>query len=219
MKKSMVTVGTSNYIGDYLLPKLLADWEKTNPNIELKLDISDTEKVFDDVIHGNLELGLIGACLETDDVLTEEFILNDSFCLIAPVSHPLAKQATVSASDLKGQDFILREPGSATRMWLRENLNKQQLSLDDLNVVAELDSHRAVISAVEAGAGLALVPKQTAVDPAKLGKVKMLTVKEWEPMQGNLYLISPRYNSLSTSANEFISFLQSEKNAVQKWVA
>lgn len=44
MKKT-VFVGASSYTGDYLLPHILADWERLYPDVELVLKISDSEEV------------------------------------------------------------------------------------------------------------------------------------------------------------------------------
>jgi DNA-binding transcriptional LysR family regulator len=210
MKKS-VSIGASSYTGNYLMPAILADWEKLSPDTGLKLEITDTEEVFEQVESGVLQLGLVGACLESESVEAEEFSRNDELILIAPPSHPLAQKKEISVDELRGQDFILREPGSATRMWYKENFNRYSITFDDLNVVAELAGHPAVIKAVEAGSGLSMVPKNAALDSLELGRVKEVKVKELSPMTGSLYLLHPRADSLTPESRRFLDFLESER--------
>ena len=209
--KRPVNIGASSYAGNYLLPRLLRDWQKLNPDAELKLEITDSEDVFKQVNEGLIEFGLIGACLESENVEAREFLQNDELILIVPPDNPLADKKEIAVEALRGQDFIVREPGSATRMWYREMLNKHCITFDDLNLVAEMDSHPAVISAVESGSGMALVPRGAALESLELGRVKEVKIKELSPMTGSLYMIWPRADALSAPTRQFIDFLESEK--------
>lgn len=209
--KNVINIGASSYTGNYLLPRILPDWERMNPDTEVKLEITDTEDVFLQVDEGFIELGLVGACLESETVETHELLQDDQLILIVPPNHPFAQKKEISIESLRGQDFVLREPGSATRMWYREMFNRFHISFDDLNAVAELDSHPAVISAVEAGSGIALVPKNAAADSLQLGRLAEVNIKELSPMTGSLYMIWPRANSLSAPTREFIDYLKNER--------
>ncbi len=93
--KRKITMGASCYAGDYLLPIMLPDWNQTDSEVELKVEIADSENIFQQVLNGDLEVGLIGVCYEHDDVETKEFISNDELILVAPISHPLADKEEV----------------------------------------------------------------------------------------------------------------------------
>jgi len=210
--KNMVNVGASSYTGEFLLPQLIADWEKQNPDTELKLDISDSSQVFEQVISGDLEVGVIGMSLENSSVRAEPFLTNyDELILICPPDHPLANKGEISVNDLKGQDFILREPGSATRMWYREVLGTRGITFENLNVVAELATYPAIIKAVESGSGLSFVLKRSAQDALNAGKIKALKIKELSPLMGNLYVIYNTHKPLSDGSRRFMNFLETEK--------
>lgn len=208
--KKIVNIGASSYTGNYLLPRVLPEWERLNPEMEIKLEITDSEDVFNQVDDGLIELGLIGACLESETVEAHELFQGAQLILIVPPQHLFAGEKEISVESLRGRDFILREPGSATRMWYRELLNRFHIAIEDLNVVAELDSHPAVITAVEAGSGIALVPRNAALDSLELGRVREVRLKELSPMTGSLYMIWPRANSLSAPIRRFKDFLEAE---------
>ncbi|MHB0977073.1 MAG: LysR substrate-binding domain-containing protein [Candidatus Aquicultorales bacterium] len=209
--KPVIQIGASSYVGDFVLPKALVDWEKTNPNIELRITTSDSEDVFRGVVDGSLEAGIIGAALEDERIETEEFIHNaDELVLIAHPEHPFSEKGEISAREILDQPFIAREKGSATRMWYRDRLSIVDVPLDDLNIVSEVDSHQAAVSAVEAGAGVAFVLRGAAKDALDLGRVKEIRVKELSPLVGSLYLVHLKEPLLSEDAKRVLEFLRSE---------
>lgn len=210
--KRIVNIGASSYTGEFLLPQVIGDWEKQNPDTELKIDISDSSQVFEQVINGDVDAGVIGMSLENDEVRAQTFLNNyDELILICPPDHPFSGKGEVSVNDLQGQDFILREPGSATRMWYREVLARNGITFDDLNVVAELDTYPAIIKAVESGSGLSFVLRKAAQDALGMGKVKEVKIKDISPLMGNLYVIYNTNLPLSEEARRFLSFLEVEK--------
>lgn len=214
--KKKIQLGTSNYAGEYLVPMMLSDWHRDG-NSELKVEISDSERIFEQVLSGDLEVGLIGICFEHDDLETKEFLINDELILAIPNKHPLAEKETLQTDDLKGQNFIIREPGSATRMWMRESLARVGLMLDDFNIVAEFDAHRAILSAVESNAGLAFLPKYIASNSLKQGKIRTASIENLSPITGSLCIIHNR-RFLSPDGEELLAFLEQERNKIQECV-
>ncbi|HEY3375131.1 MAG TPA: LysR substrate-binding domain-containing protein [Candidatus Aquicultor sp.] len=214
--KNIVNVGASSYTGEFLLPQLIADWERQNPDIELKVGISDSSQVFEQVLNGDLHAGVIGMSFENDSVTAETFLNKfDELILICPPQHPLANKGQVALEDLRGQDFIIREAGSATRMWYREFLATHGITFENLNIVAELDTNPAIIKAVESGSGLSFVLRKSASDALELGRIKELKIKDISPLMGNLYVI---YNSVRAPSDEtrrFLSFLEAETPKLQ----
>lgn len=215
--KKKIAIGASCYTGEYLIPKMLPNWQRVSNNSELKVEIGDSESIFEQVLSGDLEVGLIGACFEHDDLETREFLLNDELILIAPPNHHLAQKTRVLPEDLKGQNFIIREPGSATRMWMRESFAKYGISFDDLNIIAEFDTHRAILSAVESGVGLACLPKLIAKELLDQKKIKRIDVDGLSPITGSICTIWNR-QYLSSEGEELLSFLDSEKRKIKELV-
>ncbi|MCL6473082.1 MAG: hypothetical protein K6T91_09805 [Firmicutes bacterium] len=208
--KNVVNIGASSYTGEFLMPQLLADWEKQNPDTELKVEISDSSQVFEQVLDSKIDAGIIGMSLENESVTAEPFLRNYELILIAPPDHPFAK-GEIAVNDLKGQNFILREPGSATRMWYREMLSRYGITFDDLNVVAEFDTYTAIIKAVEAGAGLSFVLRKSAEDSLKAGRVKEVKIKDVQPMMGSIYIIYNTEFPMSDETKMFLDFIEAEK--------
>lgn len=216
--KRKIHIGASCYAGEKIIPLMVPDWDRTDSQSELKVEISDSETIFENVINGDLEVGLIGASLEHEEVETQEFLTNDELILIAPKEHPFNSKKEISINELNGQNFIIREPGSATRMWLRENLSNHGLSLDDLNIVAEMSCHTSILTAVEAGSGVAFIPKGSVKESLSLGRINEIRIKEMSPITGSICLINNREH-LTEDGKKVLSFFEKEKNKVTELLA
>ena len=74
--------------------------------------------------------------------------------VIAAPSHPLAQQGEVNMRDLRKYDFIMREPGSATRKTAEDLFSSRRV---EPRVTMELGSNEAIKRAVAAGLGLGIL--------------------------------------------------------------
>jgi DNA-binding transcriptional LysR family regulator len=174
--KHTFTLGASTIPGEFIIPRLLSAMIKHLPEIEIKVEISDSLKVFEGVRKGAYEIGIIGTRFDSPEVDFSIIVKDDRLVLITPKNHPLAAKATVPLGDLKGQDFVTREKGSETRAAYEKAFKDAGLTLTDLNIVAEVGSTEGVIQAVEGGAGTAIVSELAAKEAIELGKVQALNI-------------------------------------------
>jgi DNA-binding transcriptional LysR family regulator len=82
--------------------------------------------------------------------------------LITPKKHPWVDTGPISPQQLIGQQFILGEATSGTTRVMQTGLLEHDIRLDDLDVVMELGSAEAIVTAVEAGIGLAFISRVVA---------------------------------------------------------
>lgn len=151
--KHVFLLGASTIPGEFILSRLLSVMIKHLPEIELKVDISDSLKVFEGVRKGNYEIGIIGTRFDSPEIDFTVIIKDDRLVLITPKNHPLASKQSISMTDLKGQNFVTRERSSGTRAAYEKAFKDAGLAQTDLNTVAEVGTTEAVIQAVEGGAG------------------------------------------------------------------
>ena len=174
--KHTFTLGASTIPGEFIIPRLLSAMIKHLPEIELKVEISDSLKVFEGVRKGAYEIGIIGTRFDSPEVEFSVIVKDDRLVLITPKGHPLAAKATVSLADLKGQNFVTREKGSGTRAAYEKAFKDAGLALKDLNTVAEVGTTEGVIQSVEGGAGIAIVSELATKEAIELGKVQVLNI-------------------------------------------
>ncbi|TJV01846.1 MAG: LysR family transcriptional regulator, partial [Mesorhizobium sp.] len=73
--------------------------------------------------------------------------------IIAPPDHPLASAREISKERIAEEHFLIREPGSGTRISLEIFLSDVPGRIDDLGV--EMGSNETIKQAVMAGLGIA----------------------------------------------------------------
>jgi DNA-binding transcriptional LysR family regulator len=177
------------------------------PEIELKVEISDSLKVFQRVQKGDYEIGIIGTHFDATDVDFTVFVKDDRLVLIIPKKHSLAAKETISLGDLKGQSFITREKGSGTRAVYEKVLNDAGFALTDLNTVAEVGSTEGVVQAVSGGVGIGIVSELAARDAIELGKVKALNIPLLKMIR-DFSIITRKGRPLSRDASKVISVIK-----------
>ena len=155
LKRGRLSLGASLTIGGYLLPRVLAEFHRRFPSIELQVEIANTGRIQRALLEGSIELGMTEGPLESDELESSVFF-EDELVAIAPVGHPLLKKARVSARDICGEPFFVREEGSGTRAVVERALRRKGIKLKPFMSLA---SPEAIKSAVASGMGIAIVSR------------------------------------------------------------
>ncbi|HHP51131.1 MAG TPA: LysR family transcriptional regulator [Moorella mulderi] len=201
--KGKLILGASTTPGQYILPRLIGAFRSEHPQVEVVVEITDSHEVIRKLQGGEIDLGVVGVRGRKKS-LNYSRLVEDELVLITPPHHPLALKGWATVEDLKGQPLIWREAGSGTRRVLEERLQKAGFHLDPHQIIMELGSTEAIISAVEAGLGISFVTKWAPEKSAKLGRLAVVPL-EGVNLKRDLYLVR-RNQPLSPAAEAFISF-------------
>lgn len=185
-----VTLAASTTPGQYLLPRVLGSFLRMNPEVGVTLRVYDSAEVVDRVQSGEADLGMTGAEVRGARV-TYEQLGTDELALICAADHPLAEREDVSFADIAEEPFIVRETGSGTRMTAEAAIRRSGVDPADLNVVIELGTNEAIVSAVEGGMGLGIVSTHVAAKSLELGTVALVRAAGF-PVRRPLFLVLPR---------------------------
>jgi DNA-binding transcriptional LysR family regulator len=185
-----VTVAASTTPGQYLLPRVLGAFLKQFPEVGVTLRVYDSAEVVERVEADEADLGMTGAEVPGARVYYERLGV-DELVLICPPGHPLAEQEAVTFSKVAAQPFIVREAGSGTRMVAEELVRRAGVDPGDLDVVMELGTNEAIVSAVEGGMGVGIVSLQVAAKALELGTVARVSGAGF-PVERPLFLVLPR---------------------------
>jgi len=196
-----LTVAASTTPGQYLLPRILGGFLKLNPEVGVTLRVYDSADVVAHVEAGDADLGMTGAEVHGARVAYEE-LGRDDLALICPAGHPLASRPSVPFSELTGEPFIVRELGSGTRMVAESVISRSGVDPAELDVVMELGTNEAIVSAVEGGMGLGIVSIQVARKAIDLGTVSLVKGSGF-PVERPLFLVLPR--RMMTRAGEALA--------------
>jgi len=200
-----LTLGASTIPGTYLLPKLLESFHEHHRHVRLTLQIGGSGQVADDVLHGQIELGIIGSP-NPDGKLETQKIPGDELLLALPANHRWHHRATVSPAELLQEPFIQREPGSGTRQVTEEILSAEGIAPGRLNVVAEMGSSEAVRQGVKSGIGVAILSSLAIEEDLNNGSLASITLEGFH-FERSFYLVQRRNRHLSPLAQAFRAHL------------
>ncbi|WP_029935215.1 LysR family transcriptional regulator [Thiomicrospira pelophila] len=168
-----LVIGASTTIAEYMLPCLLGAFKKQFKDVNIRLQVGNTDAIVSMVENNMIDLGLVEAPVNNKN-LEVEVCRIDEMQVICPMDHPLAKRTEVTIEDVRKYPFINREEGSGSRSVIDSYVREQGLSMSDFNIVMELGAPESVKMAVEADVGLAIVSRTTLMKELKLGTLKAL---------------------------------------------
>jgi LysR family transcriptional regulator, low CO2-responsive transcriptional regulator len=137
--------------GEHLVPALLQNFREHRPELHVSLSVANRREVFRSLAAHEVDLVISGRAPDEDGFEGVAFA-NNEFALVTAPGDPLAKRSSVTAADLAGRPWLVREPGSGTRRLCEEYLQAQQIEPSLLT----LGSNGAIKNAARIGLGLAL---------------------------------------------------------------
>lgn len=204
--RGRLVVGTSSTPAELLLPRLAANFSTRYPEVTLDVRVADTEETLATLLEGEVEVAVVGRAVEHPK-LVGVTIEEDELVPVVSADDQLAdrpEEVPVSAEDLSGRAFVLREEGSATRRAAEQGLRSAGVKP---RVAMELGSNPAVTGAVAAGAGVGIVPKRTI---ASQSTVRVLNVGGLS-LRRPFVLVVERGRALSPAAEVFVALCKGKE--------
>ena len=186
----------------YTVPKLLGGFCAAHPGIDVAMVVCNREHLLLRLAGNQDDLYIMGQPSETMDVVCEDFADNP-LVLVAPPGHPLVGKKRLSPKRLKDEPFILREPGSGTRLTTEKSFAGQGVTL---KTRLEVGRNEAIKQTVAGGLGLAVLSSTTVVSELALGELVLLDVVGF-PLIRRWHVVYPRGKRLSPAALAFKDWL------------
>lgn len=166
-------IGASTTIAEYMLPSLLGAFKKQFSDVNIRLQVGNTDAIVAMIENNMIDLGVVEAPVYNKNLEVEVCRL-DEMVLIVATDHPLANYKKISISEMRKYPYISREEGSGSRAVIDFYIKEQGLSYSDLNVEMELGSPESVKMAVESSVGIAIVSKTTLKKELLLNMLKAI---------------------------------------------
>lgn len=153
----------SQTIASYWLPPRLAMFQASHPQIAVELAIDNSEGAAARVREGVAELGFVEGMID-DPALAIWAIARDPMVLVG-------REAAGPIDDawLHAARWIVRERGSGTRSWFEALLDARGFDPAERAITMTLPSNEAVRTAVEAGAGVAVLSRLVVASALRTG--------------------------------------------------
>lgn len=197
-----IRIAASTTTGNYLLPKVIAAWQKRERGARFTLDIGNTRDVVRSVMTLDADVGFIEGPT-TEPRLQVVPWTRDELVVVASPRHPLARsRRKASLESLRQAMWLLREPGSGTREVVEAALLPH---LRRIQSEGEVASAEALKEAVAEGAGLACLSRRAVADLVKLGRLAILPTA-LPRLERDLYLIHHERRYFTPALQGFIDF-------------
>ncbi|HKJ70750.1 MAG TPA: LysR substrate-binding domain-containing protein [Gammaproteobacteria bacterium] len=189
----------------YFVPHLLGAFSRRYPGVDVRLEVSNRETVLERLAANEDELAIMGRVPQGMHVTGTAFTRNP-LVVVAPPEHPLAQEHGIAPERLAEETFLLREPGSGTRLAMEQFFSERGLSLKG---GMELGSNETIKQAVMAGLGLSVLSWHTLPLERATGRLAILDVEGF-PLQRHWYAVHLKDKRLSVVAATFLEFLVGE---------
>ncbi|MDP9741020.1 UNVERIFIED_ORG: DNA-binding transcriptional LysR family regulator [Bacillus sp. B2I3] len=170
-------IGASFTIGEYYLPKVLAEFAAQYPMVDIQIIISNSNDVIQGIRSNKLDIGLIEGETDYKDIDVRPF-MNDEMIVVVPPNHPLSQMDLIEGNMLQNQTWVLREQGSGTRTYSDKLLSSLELNIKKTFIFTSI---QGVKEAVMAGLGIALLSRLTVQKELKSNELKTFHLKN-EPL-------------------------------------
>jgi DNA-binding transcriptional LysR family regulator len=193
----------------YFVPRLLGTFCARYPEIDISLEVLNRDGVVQR-LRGNQDDLYIMSMPPSDVDLDDQVFMPNPLVAIAASAHPLATRRRLELRDLGDQRFILREPGSGTRMAIDAYFKRMRFKP---NLRLELGSNEAIKEAVAGGLGLSVVSAHALHGKAAEHGVKVLEVAGF-PIESHWHVVRQKGKQLSPIAHVFQKHLLAQSG---KW--
>ncbi len=171
MKRGVLRIAASTTIATYILPRVLGRFHTRHPGIRIRAMSANTRSVLKMLLQWHVDVALVEGPIADSRVHVHAW-RDDELVVIAPPDHPFAAGATVH--ELASEPFLVREPGSGTRVVTQRALAKFGVRLSRTMRVGGTE---AMKQGVAAGLGLAIVSRAAAADQLELGRIVIVPVQ------------------------------------------
>ena len=203
LKVERLVVGASTTIGNYLLPKMISDFQASFPEIDIRLAIFNTKDICEGLLNYEYDLGFIEGENPFVELKARTWMEDELVLFSAAESRFIDTDIPLSSlKNLEHTPLILRETGSGTRTFVQKNL----LQHIETTKVLELGNSEAIKQAVINDLGVGCLSRFALQDLLELKKIKVLSIRDSEALRRPLYLLENKQSVHSEAYKKFVDF-------------
>ncbi len=202
--KELLRIASSVRFGIELIPKLVREFKKTHPNVEIYVKITNQKVMEEKLSKNELDVAFCEGVHNSEQFISSKFA-EDELTVVVPKGHELLKQEEVSLEDILNYPLLLREEGSSSRELFKNVLRANGLCGKPL---WESISTEALMRAVYSGLGISILPKSMLRKNVEKGLLYTIDVKG-KPFVHNLYALWHRDKYITDSMKDLIELCKS----------
>ncbi|MEG1743407.1 MAG: LysR family transcriptional regulator [Clostridia bacterium] len=171
-----LSIGITHTSESNAVAEVIAKYGATKNGVHITLIAESITNLYDMLRNYEIDIAIMegqSASGEFNSVLLD----TDFLVLAIPSNHPLAKKSMITINELKKEKLILRLPNSGTRNLFISHLESRNLSIDDFNVILEVNNIATIKDLIRRGFGVSILAKSVCLDELKKGKIAVLPIE------------------------------------------
>ncbi|MBQ9197665.1 MAG: LysR family transcriptional regulator [Clostridia bacterium] len=173
---SSITVGITHTAESNAIAEALARYVNTHEGMTIKIITDTNARLYDMLRNFELDFAFVEG-KGSDAALRYMMLDTDSLVLAVSPTHRLARQSMVTIRDLKKEKLILRLPDSNTRNLFVSSLEAHNMSVDDFNVLLEINNIATIKDLIRRDIGVSVLAKSACQDELKKKKIVCLPIE------------------------------------------
>ena len=204
-----IHLGAASLLGKYLLPRILGNFKKIYPHVNLSMLVGNSKEILGFLENGIIELAIVSEPIPSKNLVAFSFY-RDQLTVVVYPNHPWCRKKEVTLHDLCGEDFISREMGSGTREFCLKSLGLPWKG-EELKPVMVLGSSEAIKMAVIGEMGFSILSRLAIRSEVELGLLKEIRLKNVD-MVRDFFVVFKSEKNLSLPALKLKEYLKEKKD-------
>lgn len=197
-----LTIGAIYSIGSTYMPAAREEFRQRHPDVQIRFEYASSETVARLVESGEVDFGLVSYPRSSRRLRSVAW-LQEPMRVICAASHRFAKADEIQLPELDGCELVGFDSSLKVRRAVDAFLARSGVNVD---VTMEFDNIDSMIRAVQANAGLTILPEATVRKECADGSLRVVACKQMR-LARPLGLIVRRTGTVTRAADEFISLL------------
>lgn len=147
-----------------------------NSNVTITIITGAINNLYEMLKNYELDLAVIEGKIQ-DKSVNSILLDTDSLMLVVSNNNPLAKKSMVTIAELKKERLILRRASSGTRNLFAAHLETNNISLDEFNIILEVDNIATIKDLIRRDIGVSILAKSACEDELKKRKLTVLPIE------------------------------------------
>lgn len=176
MEAGTVHIGASTTVGQTILPKILALFKKTYPEIKFTFTQANTDDITQLVLSEKIDIAIVEGAIHYPQIAYSPFA-RDEIVLVTRAGSQLTKKAEITPKQLLNIPLVLREAGSGTLDVIFGALTDIGINPKDLHIEIQLESSIAIKQYLLYSETATFLSIQSVISELKYNELSIIDVK------------------------------------------
>ncbi len=200
-----VRVGASSLPGIHLVPGIIGEFQKQNPDVNIVLTVDDAYQVERMLLAGEVDVGILGRAggSHKKTRFVETLLLEDPIVAVVASDHPYAQRSSLLPEDLDNQPLILPPEDRLTRRAVEKRFRTLGL---EFRLAFEISYTESIKRLVINGLGISLLSRVVTSWEVECGWLRALPIDGFE-VNREIFMVYPKGRVIIPAVQAFIEFV------------